>query len=82
MPLSTPSAPVLLADRADMHITAINLLGETRRLVIDDQGTVSVYDTGSHRIFGVAQAQSADRTLTFTGQDGLVRIADLPKVSV
>jgi hypothetical protein len=50
---------------------------ETRRLVIDDQGTVSVYDTGSHRIFGVAQAQSADRTLTFTSQDGLVRIEDL-----
>jgi hypothetical protein len=37
-----------------------------------------------HRIasvFGVAQAQSADRTLTFTSQDGLVRIADLSKVS-
>jgi hypothetical protein len=53
---------------------------ETRRLVIDDQGAVSVYDTGSHRIFGVAQAQSADRTLTSTSQDGLVRIADLPMV--
>jgi hypothetical protein len=53
---------------------------ETRRLVIDDQGAVSVYDTGSHRIFGVAQAQSADRTLTFTSQDGLVRVTDLPKV--
>jgi hypothetical protein len=55
---------------------------ETRRLVIDDQGTVSVYDTGSHRIFGVAQAQSADRTLTFTSQDGLVRIADLQRLSL
>jgi hypothetical protein len=54
---------------------------ETRRLVIDDQGTVSVYDTGSHRIFGVAQAQSADRTLTFTSQDGLVKIAVIPRVS-
>jgi hypothetical protein len=54
---------------------------EARRLVIDDRGAVSVYDTGSHRIFGVAQAQSADRTLTFTSQDGLVRIAELPKVS-
>jgi hypothetical protein len=54
---------------------------ETRRLAIYDQGTVSVYDTGSHRIFGFAQAQSADRTLTFTSEDGLVRIADLPKVS-
>jgi hypothetical protein len=55
---------------------------ETRRLVIDDKGTVSVYDTGHHRIFGVAQAQSGDRTLSFTSQDGLVRVADLPKVAV
>jgi hypothetical protein len=53
---------------------------EARRLVIDDQGAITVYDTGSHRIFGVAQAQTADRTLTFTSQDGLVRAADLPKV--
>jgi hypothetical protein len=53
---------------------------EARRLVIDDQGAITVYDTGSHRIFGVAQAQTADRTLTFTSQDGLVRVVDLPKV--
>jgi hypothetical protein len=51
-----------------------------RRLVIDDQGAITVYDTGSHRIFGVAQAQSGDQTLSFTSQDGLVRVADLPKV--
>jgi hypothetical protein len=54
---------------------------DTRRLVIDDHGTVSVHDTGTHRIFGVAQAQSGDQTLSFTSQDGLVRIADLPRVS-
>jgi hypothetical protein len=53
---------------------------DTRRLVIDDQGAITVYDTGSHRIFGVAQAQSGDQTLSFTSQDGLVRVADLPKV--
>jgi hypothetical protein len=53
---------------------------ETRRLVIDDQGKVSIYDTSHHRIFGIAQAQSADQTLTFTSQDGLVRVADLPKI--
>jgi len=29
----------------------------------------------------VAQAQSADQTLTFTSQDGLVRVKDLPKVA-
>jgi hypothetical protein len=38
------------------------------------------YDTGNHRIFGVAQAQSSDQTLSFTSQDGLVRLADLQKV--
>src|ERR1700722_9517179 len=44
---------------------------ETHRLVIDDRGAVSVYDTGNHQIFGIAQAQSTDRTLSFTSQDGL-----------
>jgi len=54
---------------------------ETRRLAIDDRGEVTVYDTGYHRIFGVAQAQSSDRTLSFTSQDRLVRVADLSKVA-
>jgi hypothetical protein len=53
---------------------------ETRRLVLDDHGTISIYDTGNHRIFGVAQAQSGDQTLSFASQDGLVRVADLEKV--
>jgi hypothetical protein len=52
----------------------------TRRLAIRDGGHIEVYDTGNHRIFGVAQAQSTDRTLTFSSQDGLVRVSDLPKV--
>jgi hypothetical protein len=54
---------------------------ETRRLAINDQGTITVYDTGKHRIFGVAQVQSSDQTLSFTSQDGLVRVNDLQKVS-
>jgi hypothetical protein len=49
-------------------------------LVIDDHGAITIYDTGSHQIFGVSQAQSADRTLTFTSQHGLVRVGDLAKV--
>jgi hypothetical protein len=49
-------------------------------LAIKDGDHVEIYDTGNHRIFGVAQAQSSDRTLTFTSQDGLVRVGDLPKV--
>jgi hypothetical protein len=52
-----------------------------RRLVIKDGEHIEIYDTGNHRISGVAQAQSADQTLTFTSQDGLVRVKDLPKVT-
>ena len=51
-----------------------------RRLVIKDGGHVEIYDTGNHRISGVAQAQSADQTLTFTSQNGLVRVIDLPRI--
>jgi hypothetical protein len=49
-------------------------------LAIKDGEHVEIYDTGNHRIFGVAQAQSIDQTLTFTSQDGLVRVKDLSKV--
>jgi hypothetical protein len=52
----------------------------TRRLAIKDGDYVEIYDTGNYRIFGVAQAQSADQTLTFSSQNGLVRVKDLPKV--
>jgi len=38
-------------------------------------------DTGNHRISGDAQAQSTDQALTFTSQDGLVRVKDLLKVA-
>jgi hypothetical protein len=53
---------------------------ETRRLAIQDGQHVAVYDTGDHRIFGVAQAQSHDQTLTFTSQTGLVRGDELQQV--
>ncbi len=52
----------------------------SRRLAIKDGQQIDVYDTGEHRIFGVAQSQSTGQTLTFTSQTGLVRVADLPKV--
>jgi Short C-terminal domain len=51
-----------------------------RRLAIDEAGRLSVYDTGEHRISGFSQQQSGDRSLTFTSQRGLVRVADLPLV--
>jgi hypothetical protein len=53
---------------------------ETHRLVLDDHGAISIYDTGNHRIVGIAQAQSGDQTLAFSSQNGLVRLADLQKI--
>jgi hypothetical protein len=52
----------------------------TRRMAIQDGQQVAVYDTGDHRIFGVAQAQSRDQTLTFTSQSGLVRVDELQQI--
>src|SRR5271170_6242507 len=51
-----------------------------RRLAIRDGGRVRVYDTGEHRLSGFSQQQGGDQSLTFTSQDGLVRVADLPLV--
>jgi hypothetical protein len=51
------------------------------RLAINIAGDVTVYDTADHEIGGVSQQQSGDSTLTFTSQNGLVRVDDLRVVS-
>lgn len=53
----------------------------TRRLAVEIHGEVSVYDTEDHHITGVSQQQSADASLTFVSQHGLVRVVDLHLVS-
>jgi len=72
--LGTPSA---VGAQNDLQYA---IFPSTRRLAIKDGGHIEIYDTGDHQIFGVAQAQSTDQTLTFTSQDGLVRVGSLPKV--
>ena len=54
----------------------------TRRLAVEIKGHVTVYDTQDHQISGVAQQQSTDASLTFTSQYGLVRVANLPVISI
>ena len=54
---------------------------DSRRLAIRQDGKVTVYDTGDHRIGGVSQSQSGSRSLTFTSQNGPVRLEDLKVVS-
>ncbi len=52
-----------------------------RRLAIQRDGRVSVYDTGEHQIGGVSQQQSTGGTLAFTSQHGTVEVERLPVVS-
>jgi hypothetical protein len=48
-----------------------------RCLAINHQGRITLYDTGEHRISGVAQQQGAGQSVTFTSQLGVVPLTDL-----
>ena len=50
---------------------------DKRRLAISRDGTVTVYDTGAHRLSGFSQQQSGTGTLRFTSQDGPVALDSL-----
>jgi hypothetical protein len=54
----------------------------TRRLAIEIDGHVTVYDTLDHQISGCSQQQGTTASLTFTSQYGTVQISSLPVVSV
>jgi hypothetical protein len=51
-----------------------------RRLVIQVENQLSVYDTGDHQITGFSQRQGRDQSLTFTSQHGLISVSDLARV--
>ncbi|WP_036167800.1 SHOCT domain-containing protein [Massilia sp. 9096] len=53
-----------------------------RRLAIDVNGRVTIYDTLDHQIGGFSQQQSHGGSLSFTSQRGLIDVARLPVVSV
>ncbi len=53
----------------------------SRRLVIDEAGTVSVYDTGDHVLTGFSQQQSGARTLAFSSPTGAVALSALKKLA-
>jgi len=52
-----------------------------RRLAIEINGRLTLYDTLDHEIGGFSQQQSAPRSLSFHSQHGLIDLADLPVVS-
>ena len=54
---------------------------EARRLAIELDGKVTVYDTHDHRISGFSQQQSGSTSLTFSSQHGAVDVSRLPVVT-
>lgn len=54
---------------------------QARRLVVQRDGQVTVFDTLDHRISGVSQQQGGNTSLTFTSQYGNVSTLSLPLIS-
>ena len=54
---------------------------QARRLAIEVNGSVTVYDTMDHQIGGFSQQQSVGGTLSFSSQYGLIDVASLPVIS-
>jgi hypothetical protein len=53
-----------------------------RRLAIEANGHVTLYDTLDHQIGGFSQQQSVGGSITFTSQYGLVDVNSLPIISI
>lgn len=55
---------------------------QKRRLAVELNGHLTVYDTLDHQISGVSQQQGRGGSLTLTSQHGTVSVSTLPVVSV
>ncbi len=55
---------------------------QARRLAIEANGHVTVYDTLDHQISGFSQQQSVGGSMSFNSQYGLIDVASLPVISV
>lgn len=53
-----------------------------RRLAVDINGQVTVYDTLDHQIGGVSQQQGGNDSMTFSSQYGTIYVSSLPVISV
>ena len=50
---------------------------DKHRLLIEQDGKLTTYDSGDHRISGVSQQDGQAQSLAFTSQNGSVRLDDL-----
>ena len=55
---------------------------QARRLAIEVNGRVTVYDTLDHQIGGFSQQQSYGGSISFNSQYGLIDVASLPVISI
>ena len=53
---------------------------QARRLAIETDGQITVYDSGDHEIGGVSQQQGGNRSLAFSSQHGDVMVDELKRV--
>jgi len=53
---------------------------DKQRLLIEQDGKLTTYDSGDHRINGVSQQDSQGQSLTFTSQNGSVKLDTLKQV--
>ena len=53
---------------------------EKQRLLIEQGGKLTTYDSGDHRISGVSQQDSQGQSLAFTSQNGSVKLDELKQV--
>ncbi len=51
---------------------------DVHRVAVEQAGSVTVYDSGDHRINGVSQSQSGGQELSFRSQKGTIQASDLP----
>lgn len=73
--LGTPSSS------GSQNTTKYAYFADKRRLAVDTNGDVWVYDTLDHQISGFSQQQGGVAKLGFTSQHGLVDLKTLPVVS-
>jgi hypothetical protein len=53
---------------------------EARRLLIENDGSITTYDSADHRIGGASQQDGSSRSLSFTSQSGVVNLDELTKI--
>jgi hypothetical protein len=53
---------------------------EKRRLLIEQNGNLTTYDSGDHRISGVSQQDGQRGSLAFTSQNGSVKLDELKEI--